>query len=91
MDEVYLRLSNGYLVNLFWSSNDPCDPNVATGVIDINVYNPSGDCIDGGELDVTDESEIIDNVVDCLELVGFPRDISYEEITEEEFYKVVKD
>ena len=91
MEEIYLKLSNGYYVNLFWSSNDPCDPEVATGVISINVYDAGGSCIDGGELDVIDDTEIEDNIEDCLDLVGFELgEIEWEYIDEEEFNRIAE-
>jgi hypothetical protein len=89
MEEVFLKLDNGNLAHIFWSSNPPCDP-FAEGVASINIYDSTGKDIDGGELDSTDPNDTFSDDIylnKCLDYIGFL--VPYERIDEEAFYSVV--
>ncbi len=90
MDEIYLSLDNGQYIKLFWSDNTPADPDTATGVIGINIYDSDGLEYDGGELDIqNDDSDIHNHIQAVLEFMDLS-DVSYEEISENDFDSIVE-
>lgn len=87
--DTYLRFEWGYM-HLLWSDNPPADPETATAVISINIYDREGGELDGGELDIqSTDFDLTLYVKDCMELMQVEGE--YEEITEDDFYEVVHD
>lgn len=89
MEDLYLKISNGY-IHIDWSSNESLNPD-ATGVIGIYVYDLNGEehpTLEGGEFDIFDDNELDTHIKDVFKFIEIPEDTEYEIITEDEFDKI---
>ncbi len=87
--DLYLKYEWGYM-HLLWSDNPAVDPETATAVISINLYDNEGGELDGGEMDIQGtEFDLNLYVKECMEFMEVKGE--YEEVSEDSFYEAVKD
>ncbi len=84
--DFYTKSDWGYM-HLLWSDNPPSDPETATAVISINLFDNDGNDMDGGELDIqSTDFDLSLYVEECLALME--KSGPYEEIDEDSFFAV---
>lgn len=83
---IKTKASKQLYMRMWWSDNEPADEN-NPGCIGITIFDEHMLELDGGELDYTDESiELRDMIEDCLEFM----DIDADSVKETHMWKVNK-